>query len=285
VGDWIDVPQDSLNPIWVKVTVDESPLARIVGLIYKPSGYIIEVSYKNGNTRTFKFIPTMAATGFLFNPLILNNHDAMAVRSSHEYQQYINDSSQTLNKVVKFKISCDQQKSVCGQQARVSFEKILGLTLGNKDELHKFYRFDAQQFGFDAELMDYQVANPVYTRSAFNEIFYQFHAPSQIKLFKPNGVQNLTAFYGMHPTTYSPDGAPAGVADGVLLSIRLETETGKKMLLFERDLNPFETPGDRGEQFLALKLPNESGTLYIEANPKKNAAFDQFLIRKISVQS
>ena len=158
-------------------------------------------------------------------------------------------------------------------------KKILGLDLGNNGDLGNIYRLNAEQFGFDAELIDFQVANPIESRTAFGETFYQFHAPSQIKLHKPSGVQKLTAFYGLHPTAYEQ----GGMTDGVEISVRLETMTGKDMLLFKRDLNPIETSSDRGEQLLDVELPKEEGTLFFEINPKKSAAYDQFLIRNISV--
>jgi hypothetical protein len=279
VGDWVNVPQDSLNPVWVKVEVDESPLARIVALAYKPSQYFIEISYKNGVQKTYKFIPGMAATGFMINPLIVDNQDALVVRFQPGYQQYVNDTHPTLSKVVKFRIGCDKQEELCGRHAVVSFEEILGLDLGNNGDLGNIYRLNAEQFGFDAELIDFQVANPIESRTAYGETFYQFHAPSQIKLHKPSGVQKLTAFYGLHPTAYEQ----GGMTDGVEISVRLETMTGKDMLLFKRDLNPIETSSDRGEQLLDVELPKEEGTLFIEINPKKSAAYDQFLIRNISV--
>ena len=133
VGAWVDVPQDLLNPMWVRIGVDEKPLAYIASLAYKPSRYFIEILYKSGAKRTYKFIPQMAAIGFLINPLILSNYDSLLVRSQQEFQKYASDSHPNLSKVVRFRIACDKQKALCGQRATVAFEEIHGLAMGNLD--------------------------------------------------------------------------------------------------------------------------------------------------------
>ncbi|MDO8412886.1 MAG: hypothetical protein Q7S51_03735 [Gallionellaceae bacterium] len=275
VGDWVDVPQNLLDPVWVKVRVKENFLAHVVAFAYKPSQYSIEVLLKNGTTKTYKFIPQMAATGFLINPFIVDNRDALSVRFQH-----INDPNSTLSKVVRFRVACDKQVALCGQRATVTFEDIHGFAMGNDVDLGMFYRLNAQMYDFDAELTDVMVANPVESRAAFGEMYYQFHAPSRITLHKPGGIQKLTAFYGMHPTSYEQGGA----TDGVELAVRFVTTMGKDMLIFRRDLNPIETPRDRGEQSLDVNLPSDEGTLFIEVNPKQSAEYDQFLIRKLIMQ-
>ena len=281
VGSWIDVPQNSLNPTWIKVLVQENYLARIVAFAYKPPQYSIEMLLKNGIIKKYKFIPQMAATGFIVNPLIVENRDALIVRIQHEYQQYINDAHPNLSKVVRFKISCDEIKTLCGQHSTVTFEEIHGLALGNDSKLTNFYKLNSQRFDFDAELMDVQSANPIETRLAFNNIFYQFHEPSQITLHKPFGIQKLKAFYGMHPTAYEEGGA----TDGVEVSVRLVTVNGKDIMIFNKDLNPLVTPSDRGEQLLDINLPSSEGTLFIEISSKQSPAYDQFIIRNLSIQN
>jgi len=280
VGDWVDVPQDLINPMWVKIGVDENPLTRIVALAYKPSQYFIEISFKNGTKKTYKFVPKMAATGFLINPLIVDNNDILVVRSLQEYRRYLSDSHPSLSKAVKFRIGCDKHVALCGRRATVAFEEIHGLALGNDIDSGKFYRLNGQMYDFDAELLDVQVPSPVEKRTAFGEVFYQFHAPSRINVHKPGGVQKLKAFYSMHPTAYEQGGA----TDGVELSVRLVTTKGKDMLIFKRDLDPIKTPSDRGEQLLDVDLPSDEGTLFIEADLKKSGAYDQFLIRKLVMQ-
>jgi hypothetical protein len=280
IGGWIDVPQESLKPMWVKIKVDENSLAHIVALAYKPSQYFVEILFKNGAKKTYKFVPQMAATGFMINPLIVENNDALVVRSQQEYQHYVSDSHPSLNKAVKFRIGCDKQTALCSRRAAVTFEEIHGLAMGNDIDSGKFFRLNGQMYDFDAELMDVQVPSPVDKRTAFGEVFYQFHAPSQIKIHKPIGIQKLKFFYGMHPTAYEQGGA----TDGVELSVRFVTTNGKDMLIFNRDLNPIEMPNDRGEQLLTVDLPSDEGALFIEVSPKMSSGYDQFLIRNLVLQ-
>jgi len=282
IGDWIDVPLDTHNPLWVKIDIDENPLERLVSLAYKPSIYSIEIVNENSVNSIYKFIPTMAETGFMINPLIVDNHDALAARYRGWLQQNTGNSSPAISKVVKFRITCDRgTEALSGGHATISFEEIPGLALGNNDDQHKFYRLEAQLYDFDAELMDYKTPFTVGARAAFGETFYQFHAPSQLKIYKPDGVQKLKAYYALHPDAYEQGGATGGVE----LKVRLETTGGKDILIFKKNLNPVEVPGDRGEQLLDVDLPSDNGTVLIEINPIKSPAWCQFLIRKLVMQN
>lgn len=281
LGEWIDVPQRSLNPTWVKVRVDEGFLAHIVAFAYKPSQYSIEVLLKNGAKKTYKFIPGMAAVGFLINPLITESRDALTVRSRREYEQYIGDSNPTLSKVIKFRVVGDNRKALCARRATVSFEEIHGLVLGCDNDLaKKIYRIIAHRFDFDAELIGFSTRFPVERVFAFGQEFYQFHAPSLMKVHKPVGVHKLKAFYAMRPGAYEQGGA----TDGVVILVWLETTSGKAIPIFKRDLDPVRTPSDRNEQLLDVDLPSDDGTLFIDINPKASPAYDQFLIRKLVIQ-
>ncbi len=202
VGDWIEVPHASPNPMWVRVEVGRGILASLVALVYKPPQYRIEMVFKNGTRHAYKFVPQMAVMGFLMNPLILENEDALAVRFRQEYQLYLDDVHPTLSKVAQFRITCERLVVLCSRGARVAFEEVRGLELGGTDDQEQFYRFKGGQFDFDAEVKATEVASPVMSATAFGEEFFQFAAPSRIQLRKPRGVRRLTAFYGMYPKTY-----------------------------------------------------------------------------------
>lgn len=208
VGDWIEVPHDDSNPMWVRVDVGRGFLASLVALVYKPPQYRIEMVLKNGTRQAYKFVPQTAAMGFLINPLILENGDALAVRFRQEYQRYLADTHPTLSKVVQFRITCDHLVALCGQVAQVAFEEVRGLALGLNEDQEQFYRFKAGQFDFDAEVEATEVASPVISTTAFGKEFFQFAAPSRIRLYKPKGAQRLTAFYGMYPKTYEREPPP-----------------------------------------------------------------------------
>ncbi len=129
-------------------------------------------------------------------------------------------------------------------------------------------------------MIDFRTRFPVEKVFAFGEEFYQFHAPSLMKVHKHGGVQRLKAFYAMRPTAYEQ----GGTIDGVEISVWLETTSGKSIPIFKRDLDPVKKPGDRNEQLLDVDLPGDAGTLFIDVNPKESPAYDQFLIRKLVTQ-
>jgi hypothetical protein len=221
----------------------------------------------------------MAATGFLVNPLIVDNNEAMMIRFQQDYKMYANDINSALNKAVKFRVGCDKMIVLCGRRATVAFEGVHGLSLGDDVDSGKFYKIIGQQYDFDAEVMGVRVPSPVEQRTAFGELFYQFHAPSRIMIHKPGGALKLKAFYGLHPTSYEQGGA----TDGVELTVRLVTTNGTEKLIVRRDLDPIKTLSDRGEQLLDVNLPSDEGTLFIETDPKRGAEYDQFVIRKLNV--
>ncbi len=129
IGKWIDVPQSS-KPTWLRIKVEESLLAQFVGFVYKPSQYFIELTFKNGECKNYKFIPQMAATGFLISPLLLKSADFKAIWSQQGYHDYLNEALSSPSKVVGFKIGCDRQAILCGQRSIVAFEEVNGLNLG-----------------------------------------------------------------------------------------------------------------------------------------------------------
>lgn len=208
IGDWIEIPHDVPNPMWVRINVDRGFLASLVTLAYKPPQYRIEILFKNGTRQAYKFVPQTAATGFLMNPLILENDAALSVRFRQEYQHYLADLHPALSKVVRVRITCDHLVVLCERVAQVAFEEVRGLALGLNDDQSQFYRFKARQFEFDAEVKAAEVASPVISTTAFGREFFQFAAPSHIQLRKPKGVQRLTAFYGMYPKTYEREPPP-----------------------------------------------------------------------------
>lgn len=81
VGEWIDIPDHSSVPLWAKAQVAESLVTSLVAFAYKPPQYMIEMLFENGATKTYKFIPRMAVTGFLINPFIVENSDLLTYRS------------------------------------------------------------------------------------------------------------------------------------------------------------------------------------------------------------
>ena len=72
----------------------------------------------------------MAEEGFLLAPLITTNDEFLAALSHAEYEKYITNHSNTLSRIVNFRISCEHLSVACADEINVSFEKVHGLEFG-----------------------------------------------------------------------------------------------------------------------------------------------------------
>ncbi len=271
LGEWINVPSGSLLPLWVEITLHKSFLSKAISFFYKPPQYSIELQFQNGKIEIYQFIPGMAATGFLLNPLITGNRNALAVRFNSEYQQYLNNANPSLSRVVRFRIRCDHLSSVSSRYASVNFKEVHGLTLGFDSDIDKFYMLNAQQFGFDLQLIDYASREMITSPSAYDHHFYQFSAPAFLTIKKSPGRKKLTAWY-------------AGSTDDIELSISLKTEDGKSLLLKKMAILPEEFAKESEGRFLAWDTPEEEGTLILAIQPLGPLRDHKVLIRKVSLQ-
>ena len=279
LGDWLEVPRNSSDPIWIRMEIGKNHLSRLIALAYKPAAHTIELEFLNGIRKKFRFVPTMAATGFLINPLIIDNVDALLVRSEGEYQKYLKNTSSQLSQVLRVRVECVEQKLACGTRADVIFETVQGLKLGAETNSAAFSKLFARVYDFDLELLEIQTPFPIAKRTAMGSVFQQFNLPGQFKFRKPPGAFKLRGQYGARS-----EARENGVeADGVEVMVTLSTAASPPRLLFKRDLNPRVVLKDRGEQLLDLDLPEEEGTLLLEIKPKHNPAHDQFMIRKLSL--
>lgn len=139
IGSLMDVPASSVDPIWVTMKVNESFLSKIVSFFYKPPRYLIEFFGKNGFQDTFKFMPRMARSGFLINPLIIDNSSAVIVLDRLKYLHKRESVYPGISKIVKVRVICDKMKYLCGKKIDVSYENIIGLSPSHQKNLKISY--------------------------------------------------------------------------------------------------------------------------------------------------
>ncbi|MES2206989.1 MAG: hypothetical protein V4525_09370 [Pseudomonadota bacterium] len=130
INEWNEIPAYEMIPLRMKVTLLNGFISRMLMIFYKPSGYDIEYVLSNGTIKRHSFRPHMAEEGFLIAPLITNNKEFMAALSYSEYKKYLDNNSNILNRMVKFRIICSHLSFACTQKMKVSFEKVNGLELG-----------------------------------------------------------------------------------------------------------------------------------------------------------
>lgn len=68
-GEAVAVPT-SAAPTWARIEVVPSPLGRLASLLFKSSEIQIQLELTSGERRPYRFIPGMAAAGFIVSPLV-----------------------------------------------------------------------------------------------------------------------------------------------------------------------------------------------------------------------
>lgn len=81
LGAEITVPP-STKPVWALIAIKPTLLGKLVSAAFKLPPLSIFVRYSDGTTKTFRFIPGMAETGFLLSPTVASSTDFAAVEST-----------------------------------------------------------------------------------------------------------------------------------------------------------------------------------------------------------
>jgi hypothetical protein len=126
LGDMIDVPQNLEHPIWIKIKLNHGYTYRLMSALYKSSQYDIELLFNDGSTKKYNFMPRMAETGFLINPLISDNNDLL-VNQTH-YTAHHTHLQSNLSAVKQIRISCARKKRECAKNATVELDVVNGLS-------------------------------------------------------------------------------------------------------------------------------------------------------------
>jgi hypothetical protein len=74
LGKLIDLPQGD-HIFFAEFNVEPTFLGRIATIVIKPPPLFISVTLANGHSKTYRFIPSMARTGFILSPLIESTTD------------------------------------------------------------------------------------------------------------------------------------------------------------------------------------------------------------------
>ena len=130
LGSWIDAPDSTSYPVWVRIKMPQTLLSVLLKQLYKPPEYAFEYTLSDGTVHTRKFMATMAEEGFLIAPFIDNTLQFISVFMETEYKDYLIDKNPRLQRIVKFRITCKHLQWACSDSLNVDFEAVHGLKLG-----------------------------------------------------------------------------------------------------------------------------------------------------------
>ncbi len=67
-GEWMDVPKNSRDLIWVKVASSHNLLGGLQSFLFKAAPYYIDYRFEDGAERTYRYIPENAVDGLWISP-------------------------------------------------------------------------------------------------------------------------------------------------------------------------------------------------------------------------
>jgi hypothetical protein len=132
---WIDVPTRGADPIRVRMRLPKTPIARLLGALYKPPEYWIQFQLSDGSIDARKFMAHMAEDGFLIAPFIDTNRQFIGVFLKRDYERYLAGASPYLHRITRFQIVCNKLHVACSDRVEVEFDAVHGLDLGRVPDI------------------------------------------------------------------------------------------------------------------------------------------------------
>jgi hypothetical protein len=246
------------RPLILSLNVQYASAGKIERFLYKSTPLFLRIRTVAGQTYSFRFIPDMARTGFLLNPLLLTQYDVL--------QFYGSGSG---NQVVSFCIETgpnDPRRYRSDISMKLETRSDLASEMDPREIQPLLYPFFRQ---YPREIKSSCAVQQ--TQCEGKEVLL-VPADGALRFNVPEGARGIRGQFGILPGAYQE-----GQTDGVLFRVEYTAENGPAQVLFERHLDPLENPGDRGIQSLTVPLPtSRKGTVqFITTNlPGKNTWWD-----------
>jgi hypothetical protein len=214
-----------------------STRGKVRSLLYKPCELSIRMRTEDGQEHTFRLIPGMAKSGFLINPLVVDEKDL--------YQLY---SNLPPKRVLSFCIMADAQARRCYRhEVAMKLEPVQQLVSCQLStaELNRL-RYPM----FDAPPEAVWSTTAVETRMALGLDVLMVHADGGMKFLITGSEHAISGHFGILPEAYE-----RYQTDGVQFSIEYRPRQGSPRILWERYLDPLHKVSDQGLQFFSVPLP------------------------------
>ena len=249
----------SSEPLWLKADLPASFLGKIRSFLYKPPQVTLHVETIQGGKLDFLMPLPQGRTGFLLNPLIVDVVDYMHFANSEVAKRIHSITLKIAENETKY-FASDAAIELSAVPSPNSGRKYFASEIERK--LHMFITYP----------VSYTSLTPVSETTIDGRDAAVLHAPSQMIFDLPKDAKSITGKFGMMPGTYL-DG---GKTDGVLFLVYW-TDGNKRIVLFQRYLDPLAKTADRGLQDFSADLSNlTGGRLFLETKngPKDNQGWD-----------
>jgi hypothetical protein len=223
--------------------IKPSALGTIRKSLYKLPPVYLRVQTTDGLDRSFRLVPEIAASGFLLNPLVLDNSDFVRIYAKNAGRR-----------VASF--------SITGSSSSVYYQSDVDMKLECWPDL---VGSNVNQELANSMLYPMLASAPVAMHSSF-PIEPGTYDGGQVLMVEPEGemifalregIRVAQGRFGIAPGAYLQ-----GKTDGVRFTVEYINERGERRLLFDRYLDPLAKPGDRGMQSFAVALePGWKGRL------------------------
>ena len=247
IGESFTLPESGGDWIVASLDVRHSSWGKFVTSIFKSPHVRLHVEGSEGTMYDYQLIPEMSRTWFLVDPLVTDVNDFAKLASGVPEKR-----------VRRFVVHIATGDRAC-------FEKSVRVRLRRQPALPRQ----------PEKVLDALLAPGLYTRPAASESpkqgigllhgrsIYKLAAPGWAKLPLPQQATKVRGFFGQ----FEQGGDDEARLNGVTFAVTHLDDAGRATSLFQRKLNPWKVPEDRGEQKFEVSLSGlHGGSIRIETH-------------------
>jgi hypothetical protein len=237
IGESLDIRALSDKPLLLSLDIRKSWLGQLSSLLYKMPAIYFEIEATDGTKMSYRIIPGMTQSGFVINPLILNQADLLGWYTEATLKRIA-----TLRVVIKPEKLWLQYFFNTHIALKISENKITPYPVD--DTVKQNLRTALYPMFHSAP---YQVSSP-HSNAASEEgkAVLMVHAPGEMRFRVPAGKHALTGQFGILKGAYRAKNKYP--TDGVEFSAVIQENHGEELILFKRLLKPLVVKTDRGLQ-------------------------------------
>ncbi|MDM8562761.1 hypothetical protein QUF54_05345, partial [Candidatus Marithioploca araucensis] len=234
IGEPIDIRALSNKSLLLSLDIRKSWMGHLSSLLYKMPDIYLEIEATDGTKMSYRIIPGMTQSGFVINPLILNQADLVGWYTETALKRVA-----TLRVVIKPEKLWLQYFFNTNLALKISENKITPYPVDDTQNLRTglYPMFHSEP---------YQVSSPSNAALEEGKAVLMVHAPGEMRFRLPAGKHKFTGQFGILKGAYSAKNKHP--TDGVEFSAVIQKNHGEELILFKQFLNPRVVKADRGLQ-------------------------------------
>lgn len=249
IGAKLDVSGFAGQNLWVEVDYRFSLLGRLRRFFFKPPLVQLRLTDQKGLETVHRLPQPIGRGGFMLNPVV---DDLM------EFMRAAGGTPKRTAAAIAVETS-PQDRDCLKDEVRVRLYRLPPSDAG----VNFFKEADKAMFHMFVDApSSYHSLNPPNEDLIDKRKVMIMHAPSEMVFDVPAGAKEMQGYYGFIPGAYS-DGGRTNGAEFVVYW----TAGGEPAILHERFLDPVKRMNDRGLQKFSVKLPKDTGQVYLRVNP------------------